>query len=861
MSTPHPTREELAAFKAGRTSGSMPDRIAEHLEACSECRDLDEAVPPDSLARDVQAAVRAGAADRPDAPLHIPGFEVGDELGRGGMGVVYKARQHHLNRDVAVKVIPAAFPDPGQVARFQTESAIVGGLNHPNIVTAHLARADGVRPFIVMEYVAGGPLSKRPPERPREEAARVATIARAVAAAHAAGVIHRDLKPANILMAGDEPKVSDFGLAQPADRPDPAAAGGPRPGPGRTAAGQVLGTPEYMSPEQARGEPATVASDVYGLGAILYQRLTATAPFARKPPENASGVLERVRTGEVTPPRTIARGVGIPADLEAICLKCLEKNPSRRYPAAKDVADDLTRFLGGHPVVARPVGSRERVGKWVRRNPVVACLIAAVVVVGGTFGGVALGERGGRKQAEEVATDAGRGEARAVVAAALLHTSQAAIDGQHPGPHAQPEINRRQATRAARDAAREQLRRHLGKPWADVTEQIGRAIEAWRGRQPGLALDLARTDLLDAVPPDDPLHPLLGYHLYRVRGGACIDLKRWADGAGEFTEAVKFQPAAWPPRALKGLCELRAGRDVEAITSLETAVARLSTADVPGEPAADDETRSDLFASHGQVLLKAGRLDEAERALFRAADFCTRPGNRAAEGLSISLLKLGAAHGQSGRGERCIAATARGIDTGRGVPATGGDGRHEKALTDGYTVLAHWRHKLNRHAAALADYGELVTRHYDNAATKDALAHALSQRAICRLEWLRFSAKEQKRLREGGRTAAGATPLAGAKDYDEGLDRIVADTSRAVTIWQDLGEQAGVGEALTTRAFAYAAARRFDRADADLAAARAGFEQATASGEAAAARVEAGKLRLAAVEEECRRLRGRLTKS
>jgi tRNA A-37 threonylcarbamoyl transferase component Bud32 len=306
----------------------------------------------------------------------LTGYELLGELGRGGMGVVYKARQKGLNRTVALKmVLGGTHAGQAQLARFRAEAEAVARLRHPNIVQIYdVGDADG-SPFFSLEFVGGGSLSDRIEKKaftPRDAAKLMEKVARAVHTAHQAGIVHRDLKPGNILLTTDgEPKIADFGLAKYLD--------GDR---NQTATGTILGTPSYAAPEQAAGRHRAIgpATDVYAMGAILYEMLTGRPPFRAETP---LATILQVMGPEPAPPIPSDRKV--PRDLDTICMKCLEKSLSRRYPSALDLADELGRFLRGESIRARPPGPVQRTFLWCRRNPVPTSLLVAVTL-GGAFG-------------------------------------------------------------------------------------------------------------------------------------------------------------------------------------------------------------------------------------------------------------------------------------------------------------------------------------------------------------------------------------------------------------------------------------------------------------------------------------------
>ena len=284
----------------------------------------------------------------PPAELpRIPGYEVQSVLGHGGMGVVYKARDLRLNRPVAIKMLLAgAYARPEERERFFREAAAAAGLRHPNIVQVYDVGDHEGRPYFTLEFVEGGSLAQQLGGRPqpvRQAATLVATLAGAVEKAHQGGIIHRDLKPANVLLTADgTPKITDFG---PARRLEGGAA--------LTLSGATVGTPSYMAPEQAQGKTRAIgpALDIYSLGAMLYELLTGQPPFRA---ETASEMVLLLVSQDAVPPSRL--NAKVPRDIETVCLKCLEKDPARRYATAGELAADLKRFLNDEPVQARPQG-------------------------------------------------------------------------------------------------------------------------------------------------------------------------------------------------------------------------------------------------------------------------------------------------------------------------------------------------------------------------------------------------------------------------------------------------------------------------------------------------------------------------
>jgi serine/threonine protein kinase len=379
----HPDLTLLRRFVAGRLAEEEATEVAEHLEGCEACVEQLEAQPEeDALVDELRACALPEEAAAPDLRGRRVGrYELLEELGRGGMGVVYRAFDPRLKRDIALKLILAGeYADAEKRLRLRQEAEAIAALQHPGIVQVHdVGEADGFT-YLALELLHPGGLHLLTGKGRRSQrwtAALMRQIAETLEHAHAAGFIHRDLKPENLLLApsddplrlwpdpetlhADQPprvKITDFGLCKPLDD-DPRL----------TRAGVMLGTPDYMAPEQAPDSDAPVgaAADIFALGAILYELLAGEPPFHR---DSMARQLKSLRDDEPRRPRTLVPGIS--RELESICLKCLEKEPARRYASARELADDLGRFLEGQPVLARPLTPWRRLVGWARRKPLLA---------------------------------------------------------------------------------------------------------------------------------------------------------------------------------------------------------------------------------------------------------------------------------------------------------------------------------------------------------------------------------------------------------------------------------------------------------------------------------------------------------
>jgi serine/threonine-protein kinase len=437
-----PAREELLAFHRGALSAPDLERLADHLAGCDSCaaalaelsepgllsglrqspgvllleepeyqllearaRDIDvEAMGPPTV--DIAATSPQHGGPTAGPPLGVFGrYELLEKVGEGGMGVVYRARQKPIDLVVALKMLPAGASAEAKT-RFLVEGKAVARLRHPGVVQIHELGEHQGRLYLAMEYVEGGTLARRLGRGPLGVSAAAelaAALARAVQAAHAAGVIHRDLKPSNVLLTPDgAPKVADFGLAKLLD--DVSGV--------HTQTHAVVGTAQYMAPEQAAGKVKAVGrlADVHALGSILYECLTGRPPFVA---DSRSKVLELVQKAQPQRPARLREGLS--RDLEAVCLKCLEKEPRRRYASAGELADDLDRWLRGEPTRARPEGPVRRLWRFLRRNTRLAVLLLAAGL--GLGLGASLYFSSARRHARTQEAALARGEAVTLIGA------------------------------------------------------------------------------------------------------------------------------------------------------------------------------------------------------------------------------------------------------------------------------------------------------------------------------------------------------------------------------------------------------------------------------------------------------------
>jgi serine/threonine protein kinase len=608
--------------------------------------------------REVEGTRPVGTAASEDL-LQIPGYQILEFLGRGGMGVVYKARHISLNRLVALKMISAGVGAcASELARFHTEAEAVARLQHSHIIQIYDVGEYRGQPYLALEFVAGGTLAQRlsgAPQPARTAAQHVLTLARATHVAHQRGIVHRDLKPANILLQQADcrspletsdglvqspsticdlhsfvPKITDFGLAKLLDREK-----------GQTATGCPMGTPSYMAPEQALGQTGEIgpATDTYALGAILYELLTGRPPFCG---ETALSTMEQVRTKDPVPPSHLHSRV--PRDLETICLKCLRKEPRRRYASALELAADLERFLAGESIWARPTPAWERGIKWAKRRPALAALLSVSGVAALTVLIVVLSVNA-RLQQQRNEAEAARTEAQASFRQARDAVDQmlTRMAEQHLPAVPQMEQVRRLVLEDAlrfyqgflqQRGSDPEVRRETARASrrvADIHEMLGQPGTAEEKYVAAIAL---QKKLVDDFPEESAYRQDLADSFQNL-GNLLSEIGRSAEAEVAYRDAltIRGQLAAEFPMspllhqqlaaAYHNLAVLLAdlGRPVEAQEAYQEALVRLErlVADSPD----DSSYRNDLArtcASLGLLLRIAKQHPQAERFLRRALD-------------------------------------------------------------------------------------------------------------------------------------------------------------------------------------------------------------------------------------------------
>ena len=660
-----PSADALRAVLSATPPADL-DTLETHLKGCPGCRDALDRLSDDSDLRDWRDPPRTpppagtpfpflGPAARPGDLGTLGPYRVEAVIGRGGMGVVFRGHDPALGRDVAVKVLPPAVDHPAARERFVREAKSAAGVRHDHVVTVYAVAdpSDGP-PYFTMELLAGPTLADRAkagPLPPREAAELVAQAADGLAAAHAAGLVHRDIKPANVLLdpLTGRAKVADFGLAR-----DTAL------GSDLTQDGVVVGTPCYLSPEQAAGGRVDARADVYGLGATLYEALTGGPPFRGTP----LAVLRQVKDDPPTPPRRL--NAAVPRDLETVCLTAMAKDAGGRYATAADLRDDLRRWLEGRPIVARRPGPVRRVALWGRRNPLAVGLMAVFLVgfVASVWGwwragvkadeAAANAETAREREADAVAARARADEKaklaedRAVLALGTINTlvtKAQQLAGNTPGTLA---LRQQLAEAALADlktltagpetvAGADRTTRAALLKLADVLTSLGRTTDAVAPfeRAAALGREAAKLDPADPGPLRDAAAALSQLAFIRRRTGdpkAAAPLL--ADAAGLLDQARQIAPddaaaarqlavvlnsrgdTAW---ALTGSAG-RAAPDYRAALAL---LEPLAAAD-PGQVT----YQSDLRLTHGRLAVAsasrldfpeaAGHLDAAEAAAARA---------------------------------------------------------------------------------------------------------------------------------------------------------------------------------------------------------------------------------------------------
>jgi len=639
----------------------------------------------------------------------VPGYELLGELGRGGMGVVYKARHRALDRTVALKMIlSGSHAGEGDLARFQTEAGAIARLQHPNIVQIHEVGEHEGKPFFSLEFCGGGSLEKKlhgTPLPAQEAAALVETLARAMQAAHEQHVIHRDLKPANVLLTEHgTPKITDFGLAKKLDEAS------------QTQSGAIMGTPSYMAPEQAGGKSADIgpAADVYALGAILYECLTGRPPF--KAATALDTILQVVSDEPVAPSQLQTK---MPRDVETICLKCLRKEPQQRYLTADALAADLRRFQADEPIAARPPGRGERAWRWCRRNKAVAAAVGAAVFIlvvgivvstGLAFWAMANATRAEAREREVRQEKEKTSEALAAEARRLVQTRQA-LDTLTDGV-----IDDLLARRKELEPRQKAFLEKVLKLQQEIAQDAGADVESLRGAAEGQMRVAALQHRLSRLPEAEQAYRAaldLNDRLQRMEPGEPISLARQASAwnylGNVLREAGRPKEAGAALRHALQLMGQTGGLDrlktqmnlallLELGDDLPGAVAGYrevlkGLADMEAAPVASEEARAlaaQCRSNLGSALNSQGQDREAAEhlgkaiAMFRllCREFLGRPEYRS--GLAKALHNLGSAReglGNFAEAEKLFGEAAE----------------VEKKLVHDYEGVPEYRADLGRH--------------------------------------------------------------------------------------------------------------------------------------------------------------------
>jgi serine/threonine-protein kinase len=613
--------EQLAdAFMEEYRRGGRPsveEYAQRHPDLADEIRELFPAlVVLEELApTQVQTQHPAESRTLGSIPAQFGDYRIIRELGRGGMGIVYEAEQVSLARRVALKVLPFhAGGNSMMRERLRREALAAASLDHPNVVPVYEVGEHDGWPYFSMKFVEGTTLAQRIAQGPlpaREAARLLAPVARGIAAAHRKGILHRDLKPSNILLDGDgRPLVSDFGLAKTVDS-------------GITRPGDVLGTPSYMAPEQAAGRTTGPECDVYGLGAMLYHVITGRPPFHAA---TAMETLRQVICDEPVPPRQLNRAID--RDAEIICLKCLAKEPLRRYDSADALAEDLERYLNGLPIVARPTGPIDRARRWCKRNPLAAlagaCLIVTLLVTVVAY-----------LQTSRALTESERSfqETREAVNDFFTRVSEEDLLDQ---PGLQP--LRRDLLRRALVYYQRFVRRHgddptLKEELALTWYRIGRIQEEVETLEAALAsyakAQRAQAELLAGDPQHLARREALGNTL-NAMGGAYYKQRRLDDARQAFQEAARLRQslvksAPWRREFLRTLAnvQMNLGLVEKLANNLESARWHLDTAQNlrlelldqdPSDPPVQRDYAQGLFNLGGLLLAVAQSADNEQAA-------------------------------------------------------------------------------------------------------------------------------------------------------------------------------------------------------------------------------------------------------